>query len=45
MKFDKNGFNPYDFTVDDFICKVPIIDKDIVLNNIDGILNFSRSIE
>lgn len=21
-EFDKNGFNPYDFTVDDFICKV-----------------------
>ena len=36
-EFDKNGFNPYDFTVDDFICKVPIIDKDIVLNNIEGI--------
>ena len=36
-EFDKNGFNPYDFTVDDFIGKVPIIDKNIVLNNIEGI--------
>lgn len=33
--FDKNGFNPKDFNVLDDLHKLPIIDKDIILSNID----------
>lgn len=39
-EFDEAGFNPYEFsTFEEFSAKVPIINKDVVLQNMDSMQN------